>query len=205
MSALLYILTTIKYPSLTPTTYNTWYDTVHIPELLSIPGGPNAAHRYRSTNPEDQKWQFLTLYPLNDIAFTRDPAIREHVSSHHPLLPEGKSIWELIRLEGRDYIAVGDRKEFRGGKKWIVTVEVDGGEEGVEGLSNGTDGAYARYRIHRAPTAMAGIDTPEITVPRELVIYELDKEEDIERLINTLHKTSGSLQINIQYSSWKSI
>lgn len=207
MSALLYILTTVTSPTLTPKTYNTWYDTVHIPELLSIPGGPNAAYRYKSTNPENQKWHFLTLYPLNDIAFTRDPAIRERISSHHPVLPEGKSIWELVVLEGRDYVAVnvGDGKGLKGGKKWVVTMEVDGGEEGVEGLLNGEDGEYGRYRIHRAPTAITGVDTPEIPVPMELVIYELDKEEDIERLISTLHKTSESLQINIQCSSWESI
>lgn len=204
MSALLYILTTIASPFLTSTTYNVWYDTVHIPELLSIPGGPNAAHRYKSTNPENRKWHFLTLYPLNDIAFTGNPTIRERVSSHHPVLPEGKSIWELIVLEGRDYVAAGDGKELKGGKKWVLTVEVDGGEESVKELLDGAEG-YARYRIHRAPTAMAGADTPEIAVPRELVIYELDREEDIEPLINTLHKTLESLQINIQCSSWESI
>lgn len=107
-------------------------------------------------------------------------------------------------LEGRDYVAAGDGKELKGGKKWVVTVEVDGGEESVKELLDGAKG-YARYRIHRAPTAMAGADTPEIAVPRELVIYELDREEDIEPLINTLHKTSESLQINIQCSSWESI
>lgn len=207
MPALLYILTTITSPSLTPTTYNTWYDTVHTPELLSIPGGPNAAYRYKSTNPESQKWHFLALYPLNDIAFTRDPAIRERVSSHHPVLPEGKSIWELIVLEGRDYVTVSgsDGKVLQGGKKWAVTVEVDGGEEGVEELFDGADAGYARYRIHRAPSAMAGVDTPEVPAPRVLVIYELDEKEDIEKLISALHKPSESLQINIQCSSWESI
>lgn len=89
--------------------------------------------------------------------------------------------------------------------KWVVTVEVDGGEEGVQGLLDGADGGYARYRIHRAPSAMAGVDTPEVPVERELVIYELDKEEDIERLISALQKTSKSLQTNIQCSSWESI
>lgn len=110
-------------------------------------------------------------------------------------------------FEGRDYVAVngGDGKGLQGGKRWIVTVEIGGGEEGMQGLLDGVDGGYARYRIHRAPTAMAGANSPEIPVLKELVIFELDKEEDIERLISALQQTSEPLRINIQCSSWESI
>lgn len=107
-------------------------------------------------------------------------------------------------LEGRDYVVADGGRGLQGLARWIVTVEVEG-KEGVEGLLDRVDGGYARYRIHRAPTAIVGTDAPEISVPRELVIYVLDQKEDIEMLIKSLHDTSENLQIRIQCSSWESI
>lgn len=181
---LLYTLTSITDPSLKSTTYNTWYSTVHIPELMSIANGPSRAHRYKSTNPT-QRWQFLALYPLADIAFTRPPEIAARVSSYHPVLPDGKSIWELIELEERDYLFAGRYYGYRKVEcdkaRWIVTLETDASELPKYMLAANGDTyleevRYTQYSIHRAPTTMAGVNSPQFHVPEELMIFELDSD-----------------------------
>ena len=207
---LLHIRSNVTSPVLTPTTYNTWYDTVHIPELCSIPGGPKQAHRYKAINSACQKWHFLTLYPLDDIAFTSDPKIKE-VSSHHPILPEGKSIWELVELEGRDYIVVGNNHESLGMKtRLIFTVEVDARDEDGEIVDKRLNEHLPmlecrRYRIHRAPTAMAGEHSVEVHAPRELLIYGLGSKDDIERVAQSLREALDGLRVEFEWESWEAI
>lgn len=208
---LLHIRSNITSPALTPTTYNTWYDSVHIPELCSIPGGPKQAHRYRATDPACQKWNFLALYPLDDIAFTSDPKIKERVSSHHPILPEGKSIWELVELEGRDYIAVGNNYESLGAKtKFIFAMEIDARNEHEEIVDKRMNEHLPmlerrRYKIHRAPTAMAGEHSVEVHVPKGLFIYGSDNKDDIERVAQSLHEALDGVRVDFEWTSWEAI
>ena len=208
---LLHIRSNVTSPVLTPTTYNTWYDTVHIPELCSIPGGPKQAHRYRATDPACQKWNFLALYPLDDIAFISDPKIKERVSSHHPILPKGKSIWELVELEGRDYTAVGDSHGFLGRKaKFISTVEIDARNEHEEIVDKRMNEHLPmlkcrRYKIHRAPTAMAGEHSVEVHAPKDLFIYGSDNKDDIERVAQSLHEALDGVRVDFEWTSWEAI
>ena len=207
---LLHVRTNITSPALTPTTYNTWYDTIHIPELCLIPGGPKQAHRYRATDPASQKWNFLALYPLDDIAFTSDPKIKEKVSPHHPILPEGKPIWELVELEGRDYIAVGKHGFLESKSRFIFAVEIDVRNEDGEILEKRLNEHLPmlecrRYKIHRSPTAITGEHNAEVHAPRELLIYGLDSKEDIERVAQSLLEALDDLRVELEWESWEAI
>jgi hypothetical protein len=46
--------------------WNTWYDTVHLPEILSCPGFQNAA-RYVGNEPDGSR-RYLTIYEIDSLA-----------------------------------------------------------------------------------------------------------------------------------------
>jgi hypothetical protein len=55
--------------------FNTWYDTIHIPDVLGCPGHTRAT-RYVITNPVKGKGKYLTIYEIetDDIKKTREEA-----------------------------------------------------------------------------------------------------------------------------------
>jgi hypothetical protein len=46
--------------------WNTWYDAVHLPEILSCPGFHNAA-RYVANEPDGSR-RYLTIYEIDSMA-----------------------------------------------------------------------------------------------------------------------------------------
>lgn len=206
---LLYAVTTIDSPLLEESTFHKWYD-LHIAELIAVEGGPSVGYRYQNVDRLHQKWHFLAIYPLEDIAFTRTPEVSKNFTY---MLPEGKSILELIRFEGRDYDFIGDEGtaiNIEEKPKWIITAEIDVGDgdgtaqkvdsvlnERVEGVRT------SRYRINRAPTAINGLDVPEFPVPRELVIYSTNQKEDIDRAARELEQKLQGVGASVKLSTWE--
>lgn len=133
------------------------------------------------------------------------------ISSYHPVLPDKKSIWEL--RYGRDRLFAFRQtwgkwnEEMEYGKaKWIVTLETDARELPKDILHPGNRDLgmrYMQYSIHRAPTAMVGVNSPQFHIPGELMILELDREQDVEIVIASLHERSQGYRV--QLSVWESI
>lgn len=118
------------------------------------------------------------------------------MSPHHPILPEGKPIWELVELEGTDYVAVGKHGFLERKSRFIFAVEIDVRNEDGEILDKRLNEHLPmlecrRYKIHRSPTAITGEHNAEVHAPRELLIYGLDSKEDIERVAQSLREALG--------------
>lgn len=208
---LLYAVTTIDAPLLEESTFDKWYD-LHIAELAAVDGGPPVGYRYQNVDRVHQKWQFLAIYPLKDVAFTRTPDVSKNMTYVHPMLPEGKSILDLIKYDGRDYDFIGDESTAINTEekpKWIITAEVDVGDndgtaQKVDSVLNERVGGVqtSRYRINRAPTAVNGLDVPEFPVPRELAIYSTDQKEDIDRAAKELEQKLQGVGASVELSTW---
>lgn len=72
--------------------YNEWYSTVHIPEILSVPGFASA-RRYKSAD-----GSYLAIYELDDVGAVK--ALREHPTTKSHTLrldpPPVVSVYELL-------------------------------------------------------------------------------------------------------------
>jgi hypothetical protein len=72
--------------------YNEWYSTVHIPEILSIPGFA-AARRYKAPD-----GSYLAVYELDDVGAVT--ALREHPTTRSDTLrvdpPAVVTVYELL-------------------------------------------------------------------------------------------------------------
>lgn len=211
---LIYAQTTITSPLLEESTFAKWYD-LHTIELGAVPGGPAVCYRYRNVDSSHQKWHFLALYPLKDLGFTSIPGVNSGLSYEHPMLPDGKSIFDLLIFEGRDYALIGDQStavEANVQTKWIVTAQVDVGD--VDGVAQKVDSVLderlqgvrcSRYRIQRAPSAVNGLHTLEFHVPRELAIYGADRKEDIDRVVKSLQQKLQGVGVSVVLSIWEAI
>ncbi|KAJ6194690.1 hypothetical protein J3E72DRAFT_197355 [Bipolaris maydis] len=92
-----------SHPTLSESTFLTWYDTEHIPEVLST-HNVSSAFRYvdvSKTSPigdSQNRTPFLTCYPMSDIAFTQSEAFRA-ISVKSEKLPGTGVIYDLADFE----------------------------------------------------------------------------------------------------------
>jgi hypothetical protein len=118
----------ITNPKWAETTFNKWYNTVHVPQTFSTTNGPKAGFRFKNQDPK-ALFSYLALYPTNDIhADTSDAA--EKLKLTDELVPDGESYLNLTAWDVRLYRKIetlgSGQSGFRIGKR-LVTVEVEPG------------------------------------------------------------------------------
>jgi len=87
---------------LSPELFKTWYEEVHIPDIIAAkPGGVLAAWRYKCANPE-RPAPYLALYSIPDLAFLQTDEFRA-VPMVHEMLPEGGPIHKFASFDARYY------------------------------------------------------------------------------------------------------
>ncbi|RDI79248.1 hypothetical protein Vi05172_g10704 [Venturia inaequalis] len=80
--------------------FNTWYNTVHIPDVLST-GAVTTAYRFRQADPESSK-PYMAIYFVPDLAAIESKAFK-NISMTHSSLPDGASIHDLAHFDTRIY------------------------------------------------------------------------------------------------------
>jgi hypothetical protein len=99
---LFYVESRIINPSvLDASTFNTWYDTVHIPDILHT-SGMKTAIRYRGVDKE-QKYPFLACYPVQDISFLSSEEFKSIPHQSDMLPGPGHSCFDNAQFDSRVY------------------------------------------------------------------------------------------------------
>lgn len=80
--------------------FNTWYNTVHIPDVLAT-GAVTAAYRFRQADPDSPK-PYMAVYFVPDLAAVESEAFKG-IPMTHSLLPDGASIHTLAHFDTRFY------------------------------------------------------------------------------------------------------
>lgn len=80
--------------------FDTWYNTVQIPDILST-GAVTAAYRFRQANLESPK-PYMTVYFVPDLTAIETEAFK-NISMTHSSLPDGASIHTLAQFDTRMY------------------------------------------------------------------------------------------------------
>ncbi|KAF1808259.1 hypothetical protein P152DRAFT_517702 [Eremomyces bilateralis CBS 781.70] len=98
-------LTKPKHPDLTLDTYNKWYDTIHLQDVVD--GGlGDLAVRYQHVDPS-KPLPYIALYRVPDVAFLGDTAKMDAIPKTSDMLPGPSRDWrEVLENEIRGYIHV---------------------------------------------------------------------------------------------------
>ncbi|KIW08888.1 uncharacterized protein PV09_00810 [Verruconis gallopava] len=80
--------------------FNKWYNEVHLVDVLAT-GAVTRAYRYRNKNPEAER-PYLALYICPDMSAIAGEKVK-NIPMHSDLLPDGKSIHELVNFDTRFY------------------------------------------------------------------------------------------------------
>ncbi|KAF2457049.1 hypothetical protein BDY21DRAFT_363985 [Lineolata rhizophorae] len=124
---LFYVLSKPTHPSLSEQTWNTWYTSEHMRDMVSI-GLADLAIRYRNTNPS-ASWPYLAVYRLPDAAKLQDPAVMGAMAETSDLLP---APWkEVMAMELRAYALVQrfeGQVERPGRARELITVAMEPAE-----------------------------------------------------------------------------
>lgn len=206
---ILYAQSTIVSPLLDKETFCTWYDTVHIPELFNIPKSPDIAYRYRAFDETRQTWQILVMYLLHDPTFLNTP------------VPEGQCIYkdsrfpdrppsDFLSFDGKDYAFVGDEGTILRNtekSKWEVHAEFDVDDANSQQTEAALkaechDGVgYSRYRLESLPSV--GKRAVDYDGPKELALLNIDREEDIGRVIESLGQKLKDIGVQVNFATWE--
>ncbi|KAF2246558.1 hypothetical protein BU26DRAFT_566921 [Trematosphaeria pertusa] len=96
----------VPRPSLPDATFNAWYQTVHIPDILSAKpssgrAGCAAAWRFKCTDAARPR-PYLALYAVPDLSFIQSAEFAG-ISQYDDLLPEGGPSQEYVDFDTRIY------------------------------------------------------------------------------------------------------
>lgn len=80
--------------------FNTWYNTVHIRDVLAT-GAVSAAYRFRQADPESPK-PYIAVYFVPDLAAIESESFK-NIPMTHLSLPDGASIHTLAHFDTRVY------------------------------------------------------------------------------------------------------
>ena len=209
---ILYAQTNITSPLLDSETFNLWYDTIHIPQMFSLPGSPNITYRYKAIDESRQTWQYLALYVLDDHTFTNIPIPEDVFTYQHPMFPRGKSLFDFVSFEGKDFVFVGDEGTSLGATekaKWAVHAEVDVGDANSQQLEavlneERREGVrYSRYRLDRVPTAITHMEAADYDGPKGLAIFNIDQEKDVSRVVESLDRKLKETGAQVKFTTWE--
>jgi hypothetical protein len=104
---LLYVLSKPTHPELTDATFNEWYSTEHIQDMVKS-GATDLVVRYKNVN-GSAKWPYLAIYRLPDVAKLQDPKVLGAVPATSKLLPgkekgsKGGAYTSVMDMETRAY------------------------------------------------------------------------------------------------------
>lgn len=190
---LIYAAGRITSTKWTETAFNEWYNTVHIPQTLSITNGPKAGFRFKNLDPDNAPYKYLALYPIADIhADVSDAA--EKLKVNDDLIPDGENYLNLSEWDVRHYSKITtldadgklDKADVRVGNR-LVTVAYEPGPDAQDDLwydpqllaTIRTKEGYLRthgYVLDEARAA-SGKDGEERKVPKYLAVLEFQDEE----------------------------
>lgn len=92
--------TYITDPALSDKTFNKWYNEIHIPDVIAT-GGISQATRFRNANP-DATEKYLAIYHVPDLSIVTSEKFQK-IPDKHEMLPDGRSIREVVNMEVRFY------------------------------------------------------------------------------------------------------
>ena len=99
---IIYITSRLISPLLSPETFNTWYVTVHIPDLLAT-GAVSSAYRFKALKPTSDA-PYLTIYVLPDMgALQKEEAKFKAIPMTHASLSDGGPIQKFAEFDTRYY------------------------------------------------------------------------------------------------------
>jgi hypothetical protein len=99
-SGLLWLLSKPNYPGFTDAIFNKWYTEVHLVDVVNS-GLIDLAVRYKNVDPT-AKWPYLAIYRIPDLNYWNSTAGQAKfltIPIYNPLLPDGKSLYEVITYE----------------------------------------------------------------------------------------------------------
>lgn len=103
-SGLLIAHTKPKHPDLTDETFNKWYDTVHLQDVIN--GGlGDLAVRYKSLDPST-KLPYIALYRVPDLSFLADTEKMGAIPKTSDMLPPPHDWQEVLDHDVRGYVRV---------------------------------------------------------------------------------------------------
>jgi hypothetical protein len=86
--------------SLSVDAFATWYENIHIPDIIAAkPGGILASWRYQCTD-KDRPAPFLAVYKVPDLAFLQSPEFKA-IPMTHPTLHENGPIHRFAQFDSR--------------------------------------------------------------------------------------------------------
>lgn len=192
-------------------TFCNWYDTIHIPDFFTVPGSPDTAYRYEAIDESRQEWQSLIIYILADHTLKPGP-IPEGTFRYEPLmLPEGKSVIDVLSFDVREYVFVGDEGTVLGATenaKWAVHAEInlsDTDSQQLKAMLNKERREGVRcsqYRFSRIPEAIASQGAADYDCPKELALFNIDREEDVDRVIESLGQKLKDIGAQVKFTKW---
>ncbi|KAF2430183.1 hypothetical protein EJ08DRAFT_255884 [Tothia fuscella] len=99
--------------------FNKWYNTVHIPDVLST-GGVTRATRYTDANPS-AKNKYISIYEIPDLSITSSEAFK-NIPMTSGILPDGANIHDLANFDTRFYelVQVGDGSDEQ--EEWFPSI-----------------------------------------------------------------------------------
>ena len=105
-SGLFYITSSAdESKGLTPDAFTKWYNDIHIPELLALPG-LDSAFRYSNTAP-DTKPEYLCLYPLASLDTLKSAELAKVNNVHEATFPgPSHDVRDVADLKARVYVHV---------------------------------------------------------------------------------------------------
>lgn len=82
------------------------YNTVHVPQVLSVNHGPKSGFRFTNGDAK-APWPYLALYPVDDVTNTdsmADAVVK--IKSHDAILPDGAAYTDFTKFDVRYYTKV---------------------------------------------------------------------------------------------------
>lgn len=103
---ILFVNSKITSDTLSASTFTSWYEGVHIPDIF-VTSGIKTALRYVSTAPDAVERPYLALYPVRDVGWLSSDEFKS-IPVHSDVLPnESGAIFELADFDTRYYVTLG--------------------------------------------------------------------------------------------------
>lgn len=93
---------------LSDSVFNTWYNTVHIPDVIAT-GAVVVAYRFRQADMEAPK-PYMAAYLVPDLAAIGSEAFK-NIPMSHPMLPGGASIHTMAHFDTRIYSLIQEHEK----------------------------------------------------------------------------------------------
>ncbi|PYH32659.1 uncharacterized protein BO87DRAFT_362667 [Aspergillus neoniger CBS 115656] len=211
-SGLLYAASRLNSPSRKSSdVFNTWYNDIHVRDVLKTSGINSAARYETAAVPQDSSpWTFLALYPVPDIEFLNTGEFTSIPVTSDVLLGPTNSCMDIAHFDIRRYREVGRREDSdmpAGPTSHLITVEFDlpshidkADDQAVMDWFTGiysSNGAPQRVAIHEVFWAMLFPNGKPAEPPRYLALLELNGDD------NVYDEAIKKIQLVANVGQWK--